>query len=98
MYIHPPPRRQGLRPPARLVSRRRMHQRLGQGRLLLADHVRHEVPIGHPWGHRGDSVRAPGHEGVQGEIAWRMPRPNLLSVARREAVLALDSHVGPKSW
>ncbi len=30
-------------------------------------------------------------------IAWRMPRPNLLSVARREAVLALDSHVGPKS-
>jgi hypothetical protein len=30
-------------------------------------------------------------------IAWRMPRPNMLSVARREAVVALDVHVGPKS-
>lgn len=30
-------------------------------------------------------------------IAWRMARPNCLSVARREAVAALDAHVGPKS-
>jgi hypothetical protein len=30
-------------------------------------------------------------------VAWRMPRPNMLSVARREAVAALDVHVGPKS-
>ncbi|MCX4388439.1 transcriptional regulator [Micromonospora peucetia] len=30
-------------------------------------------------------------------IAWRMNRRNSLSVARREAVLALDRHVGPKS-
>jgi hypothetical protein len=29
-------------------------------------------------------------------IAYRMPRPNLLSVARRDAVTALDDHVGPK--
>ncbi|MBQ1050280.1 transcriptional regulator [Micromonospora sp. C51] len=31
------------------------------------------------------------------DIAWRMNRPNSLSVARREAVAALDRHVGPKS-
>jgi len=30
-------------------------------------------------------------------IAWRMNRPNSLSVARRDAVAALDRHVGPKS-
>ncbi|MFD1084527.1 hypothetical protein [Micromonospora andamanensis] len=30
-------------------------------------------------------------------IAWRMNRPNSLSVARREAVAVLDRHVGPKS-
>ncbi|MEV0157548.1 hypothetical protein AB0H57_28020 [Micromonospora sp. NPDC050686] len=30
-------------------------------------------------------------------IAWRMNRRNCLSVARREAVAALDRHVGPKS-
>ncbi|WP_320067164.1 hypothetical protein [Micromonospora sp. RTGN7] len=30
-------------------------------------------------------------------IAWRMNRRNSLSVARREAVAALDRHVGPKS-
>ncbi|MFU8853464.1 helix-turn-helix domain-containing protein [Micromonospora sp. SL1-18] len=30
-------------------------------------------------------------------IAWRMNRGNSLSVARREAVAALDRHVGPKS-
>ncbi|WBB54133.1 transcriptional regulator [Verrucosispora sp. WMMD573] len=30
-------------------------------------------------------------------IAWRMNRPNSLSVTRREAVAALDRHVGPKS-
>ncbi|PZF83582.1 terminase gpP N-terminus-related DNA-binding protein [Micromonospora endophytica] len=30
-------------------------------------------------------------------IAWKMNRPNSLSVARREAVTALDRHVGPKS-
>jgi hypothetical protein len=30
-------------------------------------------------------------------IAWRMNRPNSLSVARREAVAALDRHVGPRS-
>jgi hypothetical protein len=30
------------------------------------------------------------------EIRWRMCRPNLLSVARREAVADLDQHVGPK--
>jgi len=29
-------------------------------------------------------------------IEWRMCRRNLLSVARREAVAALDEHVGPK--
>jgi hypothetical protein len=29
-------------------------------------------------------------------IAWRMARPNSLSVARREAVAVLDEHVGPK--
>jgi hypothetical protein len=31
------------------------------------------------------------------DIAWRMPRRNALSVARRGAVAALDEHVGPKS-
>ncbi|MFC4020198.1 helix-turn-helix domain-containing protein [Micromonospora sp. GCM10011542] len=31
------------------------------------------------------------------DIAWRMNRRNSLSVARREAVAALDRHVGPKS-
>jgi hypothetical protein len=31
------------------------------------------------------------------DIAWRMPRPNALSVARREAVAALDRIVGPKT-
>jgi hypothetical protein len=30
-------------------------------------------------------------------IRWRMNRPNSLSVARRDAVAALDRHVGPKS-
>ena len=30
-------------------------------------------------------------------IGWRMCRPNMLSVARRDAVAALDEHVGPKS-
>jgi hypothetical protein len=30
-------------------------------------------------------------------IPWRMPRRNALSVARREAVAALDQYVGPKS-
>lgn len=30
-------------------------------------------------------------------VAWRMNRRNCLSVARREAVAALDRHVGPKS-
>ncbi|MEV0806750.1 transcriptional regulator [Micromonospora sp. NPDC050200] len=30
-------------------------------------------------------------------IAWKMNRHNSLSVARREAVAALDRHVGPKS-
>lgn len=30
-------------------------------------------------------------------ISWRMCRPNMLSVARREAVAELDRHVGPKS-
>jgi hypothetical protein len=30
-------------------------------------------------------------------IPWRMPRPNALSVARREAVAILDSFIGPKS-
>ncbi|GAB3186083.1 hypothetical protein FHX75_1683 [Micromonospora palomenae] len=30
-------------------------------------------------------------------IAWRMNRRNSVSVARREAVAALDQHVGPKS-
>jgi hypothetical protein len=30
-------------------------------------------------------------------IAWRLPRGNLLSVARSEAVDRLDEHVGPKS-
>ncbi|MEV4755614.1 transcriptional regulator [Micromonospora sp. NPDC049559] len=30
-------------------------------------------------------------------IEWRMNRPDSLSVARRDAVLALDRHVGPKS-
>ncbi|ASW55972.1 transcriptional regulator [Plantactinospora sp. KBS50] len=29
-------------------------------------------------------------------IPWRMNRPNSLSVARRDAVTALDQHVGPK--
>lgn len=29
-------------------------------------------------------------------ISWRMCRPNMLSVARREAVAELDRHVGPK--
>lgn len=31
------------------------------------------------------------------DIAWRLPRRNMLSVARRDAVAALDVHVGPKS-
>jgi hypothetical protein len=30
-------------------------------------------------------------------IPWRMPRPNALSVARREAVARLDTFIGPKS-
>lgn len=30
-------------------------------------------------------------------IPWRMPRPNALSVARKEAVAALDRIVGPKT-
>lgn len=30
-------------------------------------------------------------------VPWRMPRPNALSVARREAVAVLDSFIGPKS-
>ncbi|MEQ7123190.1 transcriptional regulator [Actinopolymorpha sp. B11F2] len=30
-------------------------------------------------------------------IAWRQPNPRQISVARREAVAALDAHVGPKS-
>jgi hypothetical protein len=31
------------------------------------------------------------------DIPWRMPRPNALSVARRDAVARLDSFIGPKS-
>jgi hypothetical protein len=31
------------------------------------------------------------------EISWRMCRPDLVSVARRDAVAALDVHVGPKA-
>ena len=30
------------------------------------------------------------------DIEWRMCRPNMLSVARRDAVAELDRHVGPK--
>ncbi len=30
-------------------------------------------------------------------VAWRLPRHNMVSVARREAVALLDTHVGPKS-
>jgi hypothetical protein len=30
-------------------------------------------------------------------IAWRWPNPRQISAARREAVAALDVHVGPKS-
>jgi hypothetical protein len=30
-------------------------------------------------------------------VPWRMPRPNALSVARREAVAVLDHIVGPKT-
>jgi hypothetical protein len=30
------------------------------------------------------------------QIAWRQPAPTRLSVARRDAVAALDAHVGPK--
>ncbi|HXV91922.1 MAG TPA: hypothetical protein VD813_01385 [Pseudonocardia sp.] len=30
-------------------------------------------------------------------IAHRRPRPDMVSVARREAVAALDAFVGPKS-
>ena len=29
-------------------------------------------------------------------VSWRMARPNMLSVARREAVARLDKFVGPK--
>jgi hypothetical protein len=29
-------------------------------------------------------------------MAWKMARPNTLSVARREAVARLDEFVGPK--
>ncbi|HZO65915.1 MAG TPA: transcriptional regulator [Kribbellaceae bacterium] len=45
----------------------------------------------------GDIIRLCGWALDLLGIAWRMPRPNLLSVARREAVAALDVHVGPKS-
>ncbi|WP_350276846.1 transcriptional regulator [Kribbella sp. HUAS MG21] len=31
------------------------------------------------------------------DIPWRMPRPNALSVARRDAVTTLDTFIGPKS-
>lgn len=31
------------------------------------------------------------------DIAWRLPRPNALSVARRDAVARLDQYVGPKA-
>jgi hypothetical protein len=31
------------------------------------------------------------------EIGWRMSRRNMLSVARKEDVAALDLHVGPKT-
>ena len=31
------------------------------------------------------------------DIPWRMPRPNALSVARRDAVARLDVFIGPKS-
>ncbi|GAB2640247.1 transcriptional regulator [Kribbella swartbergensis] len=31
------------------------------------------------------------------DIPWRMPRPNALSVARRDAVARLDALIGPKS-
>ncbi|NIK60263.1 transcriptional regulator [Kribbella shirazensis] len=31
------------------------------------------------------------------DIPWRMPRPNALSVARREGVATLDTFIGPKS-
>ncbi|GAA1602444.1 hypothetical protein GCM10009742_58460 [Kribbella karoonensis] len=31
------------------------------------------------------------------DIPWRMPRPNALSVARREGVQRLDTFIGPKS-
>ncbi|MEU8227115.1 helix-turn-helix domain-containing protein [Kribbella sp. NPDC048915] len=30
-------------------------------------------------------------------IPWRMPRPNMRSVARRDGVAAMDGFVGPKS-
>jgi hypothetical protein len=29
-------------------------------------------------------------------VAWRYNRPNSISIARREAVAAMDAHVGPK--
>ncbi len=31
------------------------------------------------------------------QIPWRMPRPNALSVARRDAVATLDTFIGPRS-
>jgi len=30
------------------------------------------------------------------EVEWRFARPNMISVARKEAVARLDAHVGPK--
>jgi hypothetical protein len=29
-------------------------------------------------------------------VAWRLNRPNSISIARREAVAAMDADVGPK--
>jgi hypothetical protein len=30
------------------------------------------------------------------DVEWRFARPNMISVARKEAVARLDAHVGPK--
>ncbi|MEU4777066.1 hypothetical protein [Micromonospora sp. NPDC023633] len=58
--------------------------------IVLTDWQR-EIVTAHP----GDFLRGLWALDLLG-VAWRMNRRNSLSVARREAVAALDRHVGPK--
>ncbi len=65
-------------------------------RLVAGEMKRYEYPRYMFSNESRDIMRLCGAALDRLDIAYRMPRPNMLSVARRAAVARLDEHVGPK--